>query len=71
MAGKAIVGQRSARVWYWLLLVPFGALLLPVYLRHGPELAGFPFFYWYQFAVLLISAALTAAVAYVVRDSEP
>ena len=45
--------------WYWLLIVPFVALLAPVYLKTEPALGGFPFFYWYQFAVLIVSAVLT------------
>lgn len=47
------------------LLAPAVALLwIPWYARTGPELAGVPFFYWYQFAwvpgasVLLLIAYL-------------
>ena len=48
---------------WWLLLLPFAALLFPaIYARSEPALLGFPFFYWYQFAWLLVSAALTAIV---------
>ena len=45
--------------WYWLLVIPFVALIFPVYLKAEPALWGFPFFYWYQFAWLLITAGLT------------
>lgn len=45
--------------WYWLLVIPFVALLWPVYLRAEPALGGFPFFYWYQFAWLIVTAILT------------
>lgn len=45
--------------WYWLLVIPFIALLWPVYLRAEPALGGFPFFYWYQFAWLIVTAILT------------
>jgi hypothetical protein len=48
--------------------VPFIALLLPVYLRRTPEFAGIPFFYWYQFVVLIVSAGLTAIVYVAVRE---
>jgi hypothetical protein len=49
--------------WLWLLLIPFiGLLWVPWYNRVEPQLAGFPFFYWYQLAWVLISALLTAVV---------
>jgi hypothetical protein len=47
---------------YWLFLLPFIALLYPFYLHDEPRLAGFPFFYWYQFAVLIGTAVLTYAI---------
>jgi hypothetical protein len=54
------VPRRSSRAgWYALLLIPFVALLVPVYLTAAPALWGFPFFYWYQFAWLFLSAGLT------------
>jgi len=31
-------------------------------LHDEPRLAGFPFFYWYQFAVLIGAAVLTYAI---------
>jgi hypothetical protein len=41
-----------------LLLVFVLALAVPFFNRAGPPLFGFPFFYWYQMAVVLISSAL-------------
>jgi hypothetical protein len=53
----------GARWWYLLLIPPFvGLLWLPIYARKGPELFGFPFFYWYQFAWVIVAAALTILV---------
>ena len=44
----------------WLLLIPFiGLLWVPFYNERGPELLGFPFFYWYQLAWVPISSLLT------------
>jgi hypothetical protein len=44
----------------WLLLLPYiGLLLVPLYNFHDPVLFGFPFFYWYQFAWVPVSALLT------------
>lgn len=53
--------------WYWLLVIPFIALLWPVYLRAEPALGGFPFFYWYLLLWVPISAVITGLVYYVTR----
>jgi len=48
-----------------LLLAPVVALLwVPSYTRVRPRLFGFPFFYWYQLAWVIVGAACLA-VAYV------
>jgi hypothetical protein len=57
--------ERPARSrwWYALLAVPYiGLLWVPFYARQTPELWGFPFFYWYQFAWVPVTAFLTWAV---------
>jgi hypothetical protein len=42
-----------------LFLVVFAsALAVPFYNRVAPALFGFPFFYWYQMLVVLVSSAL-------------
>ncbi len=44
----------------WLLLLPFILLLLPgLYNRDQPELAGIPFFYWFQIFCIILTATLT------------
>jgi Protein of unknown function (DUF3311) len=59
------------RWWYLLLLVPFIAILwVPSYVGTAPEIAGIPFFYWYQFLWILISAVLTAIVYFATREPE-
>ncbi len=56
-------GSRGRRTFWWLLVLPFVALLFPgLYARSDPALLGFPFFYWYQFAWLVATSALTAFV---------
>ena len=51
------------RVWYLLLLAPFVGLLFPGwYAKSDPELFGFPFFYWYQFAWVIAAAVITLLV---------
>lgn len=55
---------KSARSLDALILaLPFLGLLVPaVYARATPYLFGWPFFYWYQFAWIPLSAACTGAV---------
>jgi hypothetical protein len=61
-------GRRSTRLWYLLLLVPFAGLLwVPIYADAKPELFGFPFFYWYQFAWVPATALITWIVYRMVR----
>jgi hypothetical protein len=55
--------QPASRAWYLLLLLPFiGLLWPPFYAKDAPRLAGFPFFYWYQFLWVVIAALLTGVV---------
>ena len=61
---------RRTRLWYLLLAVPFVALLwVPFYARESPELFGVPFFYWYQFAWVPITAVLTWVVYVATRPT--
>lgn len=49
--------------WYLLLLLQFiPALWVPFYNAAEPSLAGIPFFYWFQLALVFASAAVTAVV---------
>jgi uncharacterized membrane protein YhaH (DUF805 family) len=56
--------RKSRRAyWYWLLLLPALGLMFPgVYARTAPELFGFPFFYWYQFAWIILTGIITGIV---------
>jgi hypothetical protein len=48
------------RLWYVLLVAPFvGLLWVPFYAHLTPKLFGFPFFYWYQFAWVPVTALVT------------
>ena len=42
-------------------------LLVPLYDKPDPTLFGFPFYYWFQFALILLSAVLTS-VAFVLSQ---
>jgi Protein of unknown function (DUF3311) len=61
--------MRARSLWYLLLLPPFiGLLWPPFYSSATPKLLGFPFFYWYQFAWVILAAVLTAIVYLATRS---
>ncbi len=56
---RASRGQRA--FWYAVFLIIVGvALSVPLYNRVQPTLAGIPFFYWFQFGWILVTALATA-----------
>jgi Protein of unknown function (DUF3311) len=65
-------GARPARVLagVLLLIAIVLPLLVPTYARRGPELWGFPFFYWYQLAWVFIAAILVGCAFLLVRRDE-
>ena len=55
--------KRPFRPVYLLLLLPFvAALWVPFYNRVEPEIAGIPFFYWYQLLWIVLGAAILIPV---------
>ena len=51
------------------LLAPFvGTLWVPFYDSAEPRIAGVPYFYWYQFLWIGVSAAITAVVYFATRE---
>ncbi|HVW53356.1 MAG: DUF3311 domain-containing protein [Burkholderiales bacterium] len=55
--------NRAAKRWLWLLVIPWIAMIwVPSYNKVEPQVAGFPFFYWYQLFWVLVSAVITAVV---------
>ena len=58
--------EKTTRQWHWqrlLFVIPFEAMLwVPSYNRLEPELAGIPFFYWYQLLWILLGAAIVVVV---------
>ena len=67
-------GSASRGLWVaiWALLLP--AVVLPllvgIYDRTDPELAGFPFYFWFQFALIPVAAALTFAAFALSRKAD-
>ena len=51
--------RRGFRLSHLLLLIPYIAMMwVPYYNRIAPEIAGIPFFYWYQLAWIVLGAAV-------------
>jgi len=51
--------RTKSRRYRWLLVLPYLGLCFPaLYARTTPTLFGFPFFYWYQFAWVLLASFL-------------
>jgi Protein of unknown function (DUF3311) len=69
--GTSSVSQERSNtkaLWYLLLIIPFIATLwVPFYAGKDPELAGIPFFYWYQFLWIIITSLLTGLVYFVTK----
>ncbi|HEY0263895.1 MAG TPA: DUF3311 domain-containing protein [Granulicella sp.] len=55
--------QKHMTPWALLLLLPYMGLCFPsLYARETPALWGFPFFYWYQFAWVILASLIMGFV---------
>jgi hypothetical protein len=54
--------------WNLLLLIPFIVLFTPLYNRAEPALIGLPFFYWFQFSIIVLGVASTVVVYRMTRN---
>jgi hypothetical protein len=53
------VRKQGFRFTYLLLLIPYVAMMwVPYYNRSAPEIAGIPFFYWYQLVWIVLGAVI-------------
>ncbi len=63
------IRKRRPTRWLLLLLLPYVGLIFPqFYARDTPALFGFPFFYWYQFAWVLLASVIMAVVYLKTKD---
>lgn len=63
--------MRRTRAWYALLILPFGATLLPwAYNRLDPPLFGIPFFYWFQMLWVIVTSLVLAAITWGTRPRD-
>ncbi|MCD2192977.1 DUF3311 domain-containing protein [Actinomycetospora endophytica] len=58
------------RAWNLLLLVPLISLITPLFNTTEPRLAGLPFFYWFQMAVIPLGILCTLAVHLLTRRTD-
>ena len=76
MSQEPHVRARRPSTGLWalilVLLVPPVALPLwvPLYNKTDPTLRGFPFFFWFQFALIVVSAVMTVLVYRLSRLAE-
>ena len=55
------MNRRRQAFWYSLFLIVIAvSISVPLYNRIEPRLLGIPFFYWFQFVLVIISAIVTA-----------
>jgi Protein of unknown function (DUF3311) len=55
--------KRYNRWWLLPLVLPYLGLCFPqIYAKPTPTLLGFPFFYWYQLAWVILASAIMALV---------
>jgi hypothetical protein len=66
--------MSSSRRWTLVLVLLLPAvvlpLLVPLYDRADPELFGFPFYYWFQFALIPLAAVLTSSAYLLTRRAD-
>ena len=61
--------RRHSKWWLLPLILPYLGLLFPqVYARSTPAFFGFPFFYWYQFAWVIVASAIMGLVYFKLRE---
>ena len=66
---KGAQKKERASWWYLLFLVQFAVILWPpLYNKAEPAVLGIPFFYWFQLAWVIVSAAITAVVYFATRE---
>ena len=71
-AGRGPTPSRSGWLGVYVLLAPAVILPLwvPLYDRETPTFLGFPFFYWFQFLLIIVAVALTGPAYLLARRLE-
>lgn len=67
------MNARSAKLWVLtgvlLLAAGIPPLLVPIYARATPTLWGFPFFFWFQFLLVIWAAVMTTGAYFVAKEA--
>lgn len=75
-AGDTLNADPRARRRHWLLILALLApafvlpLWVPLYDRADPELFGFPFFFWFQIAMIGVAVVLTTLALVVATKAD-
>lgn len=64
---------RSTGLWatvgVLLILAAVPPLLVPVYAKEDPTLWGFPFFFWFQFVLVIWAAVMTTSAYFLAKQA--
>ena len=64
---------RSTALWaavgVLLLLAAIPPLVVPAYARLTPELWGFPFYFWFQFLLVIWAAIMTSIAFFIAKEA--
>ena len=67
-------GRSSRAPWALVAVLLAPAIVVPLWVplydRDDPTFAGFPFFYWFQFALILCAVVLTVSAYVVARAAD-
>ena len=67
-------GGSSQRLWTLVLVLLAPAivvpLLVPLYAKEDPTLVGFPFFFWFQFLLIILVSAVTVVAYYLAKSAD-
>ena len=67
-------GGSSRGLWTLVLVLLAPAivvpLLVPLYAKEDPTLAGFPFFFWFQFLLIILVSAVTVVAYYLAKSAD-
>ena len=70
----APTSRRSTGLWVVIVLVLIPPVVIPLWVplydKTDPTLWGFPFFYWFQFLLILCSAILTITAYLISRVAD-
>jgi hypothetical protein len=67
------MSSRSTGLWVavgvLLVLAAVPPLLVPVYARTTPQLWGFPFYFWFQFLLVIWAALLSCGAYFLAKEA--